>query len=113
MRGAECAKPRQQQLLREERRHLQSKWNTFAPRAQLCGGRFEHRKCGIDLPKQACAGVGQRQEARCAPEQCNAQLLLEPSHLMADRRGCDAQFGCRGREASKPCRDLKGLQELE
>ena len=113
MRGAEAVEPRQQPAEREaadgaDAQHL-------APLAAVeaveharhpVEGLAEHRQQGL-------AFVGQRQPARQAAEQGQAEPFLQRLHLMAQRRRRDAKLDRGPGEAQMARRRLEGAKAVE
>ena len=74
--------------------------------AQILERSADRRQIGLRLPRQ--------QQGSVAPhEQGDAELLLQPVDLMADRGLGDVQFGRGAREAQVARRRLEGTQSVQ
>jgi hypothetical protein len=113
MRFLEGGQPRQQPFGGErgeggDRQHI-----VVALAQQAVGRKAQVIEGGADagqvVPRLRC----QRQCAVLADEQANAQFLLQPADLMADRGLRDIQFARREREAQMPRRGLECPQTIE
>ena len=80
---------RQQQFVREERRHVQTDDGSAVAHLQLLGHLFELREYLADVLEVVPARVGQRERAHAALEQRHAELVLERLDLMAHRGRSD------------------------
>lgn len=63
--------------------------------------------------QQAAALVGQRESARQAAEELDAEALFQPLHLMADRGLGDAELDRRPGEAEMAGRGFEGAQRVQ
>jgi hypothetical protein len=87
---------------RRRRRHRHAAGAQAAQRIQLVGHARRLGEHAASTGQQDLAGMGQRYPAARAPQQIDAELDLEPAHLLGDRRLGDHQLLARAREAPVP-----------
>ena len=112
--GLEVRQHRQQEAVADGRQaHAQ-------PAARLGDGVLHHRARIVELVEDAAAALVEHRAflrephlARGAVEQPQAQLLLEPRHVLADRRGGDAEQPPRLGEAQQVGRPHEGFEAAE
>ena len=80
---------------------------------QPIGGEPEIVEGGADAGEVVLRLRRQRQRAVLADEQADAEFLLQPLDLMADRGLRDVQFGGRLRKTQMPGRGLEGAQSVQ
>ena len=109
----ELAEPGQQPALQEFARHaeIQHAADPFA--ADALDGAAQLVEAAPDAGQQLGAFLGQRDRAGVTAEQRHADVGFERLDLRADRRGRDAEFACRGREAEVGRHRLEDSQGVQ
>ena len=92
----EGGEPRQEQGVREERRHVQTDDAAPVAHLELLHDRLELGEYVADMFEKVRPGVGERKRPHASLEQRDAQLLLQRLDLMTHRGWRDVKF-LRGR----------------
>ncbi len=103
-----AVQPRHQPFHGKRRRHAHGQHAGLVQALQLPHGLAHHLEAAADARQERLAGIGQCDAPAGAAEQRHAQMCLERTDLVADRRRRHAKFIGRLYEAEVAGHDLKG-----